>query len=479
VELNENGVSEPGQVATGDSQSRNGRAMLMVVCVAAQAATLAITWPLWETRESPPHLPLINVPQMPFGGILACSLALVLFRPRLGVWFHIAMLAVACVFDQWRIQPQLIGIAVLMLATVEPWGPAVAKSFLIAMWFWSGLHKLLSPDWLGQVSWNLVQTLPLDPKTWHGPFAHSVAFGEILLSVLAIFRPRWAAIGCVLLHTGIAVFLSPWVHNWNVSVIPWNLCTAVVGYWVLYTAPTFRAQSVPQRVVAAALIITPAGFYAGWVDHAFAHVLYSNNVPYGLITTDEGLRPIAPWGPFRAALPHTRRALRQYFTVVAKRGSKLHIADPRLGLEDTYFLKCSDGEVVEIDRARFLLPDSDEVAGVESDDPRAVFALSQAGVRLLKRTAEGMIYAVEVAPKNYDAVLLRHLHGLPNVEQLQLAGCNVVDDDLRLLLGCDKLEGIGLNNTKVTDAGVTYLAKLPRLNYMELENTGTSVKSRP
>jgi hypothetical protein len=452
---------------------------LTIVCVVAQAATLVITWPLWQTRESPPHLPAIDLPQIPFGGFLAGSLALILFRPRLGVRLHIGVLIVSCLFDQWRLQPQVIGIAMLMIASVETWGPAVAKAYLIAMWFWSGVHKLLSPDWHGQVSWDLLQSLPFDPEAWHAPFAYSLACGEILLSVLAIVRPRWAASGCVLLHSSIALFLSPWVHNWNVSVIPWNLCTAVVGFWVLSTAPTFRSQSLPQWAVAAVLFIAPAGFYAGWVDHAFAHVLYSNNVPYGLITDDDGVKPIARWGPFRAAFPHTRRAFRQYFEVTAKPGSKLHLADPRPWLPDAYFLKRSGGDVVEIDRSRFLSPDDGEVAGIESDNPRSVFALSQGGARMLKRTAEGMIYAVEIAPSNYHVGLLRQLRGLPNLEQLQLAGCDVDDDDLRLLDGCDNLRGIGLNGTKITDVGIKHLAKLPRLDYMELENTATTTGAKP
>jgi hypothetical protein len=264
-----------------------------------------------------------------------------------------------------------------------------------------------------------------------------------------------------------------------VSVVPWNLCTAIVGYWILAVAPSFRAQSRLQWAVAAVLVVAPAGFYAGWVDHAFAHVLYSDNVPYGLMTTAEGAKPIARWGSFGVPFPHTRRALRQHFAMTADPGSKLHIADPRHWLPDAYFLKRVGGEVVEIDRARFLSSDDGGFSGIESDDPRAVFALSQAGARMLKRTADSMIYAVEIPPDRYHAALLRHLHRLPNVEQLQLAGCDVADDDLRLLVGCDNLQGIGLNDTNVTDAGLIHLSKLPRLNYRELENTGTSGKSRP
>lgn len=455
------------------------RDWMIVACVVAQAVTLVITWPLWQTRESPPHLPAIALPQIPFGWILACSLVLILFRPRIGVRIHIGVLVVSCLFDQWRLQPQVIGIAMMMIATVETWGPAVAKSFLIAMWFWSGLHKLLSPDWLGHVSWDLLQSLPIDVKTWHAPFAYTVAFGEILLGVLAIVRPRWAAVGCLALHSSIALFLSPWVHDWNISVIPWNLCTAVVGYWILSSGPAFRTQSWIQWAAAGLLLILPAGFYIGWVDHCFAHVLYSDNVPYGLITTNSGLQPFARWGDFRVPFPHTRRLFRQYFEITAKPGWKLHVSDPRAWLPDTYYLKQSDGAVIEIEQARFLSSDGDEVAGVESDNPRSMFALSQGGVRMLKRTADGMIYAVEIAPNDYRADLLGYLRGLPNLEQLQLAGCNVADDDLRLVTSCTNLRDIGLNDTKVTAVGIQFLTKLPRLDYMELENTPASRKTKP
>ena len=453
---------------------KSARDWMIVACVAAQAATLVITWPLWQTRELPPRLP-----QIPFGWILACSLMLILFRPRIGVRIHIGVLIVSCLFDQWRLQPQVIGIAMMMIATVETWGPAVAKSFLIAMWFWSGLHKLLSPDWLGHVSWDLLQSLPIDAKNWHALFAYTVAFSEILLGVLAIVRPQRAAVGCLALHSSIALFLSPWVHDWNISVIPWNLCTAVVGFWILSSAPAFRTQSRTQWTAAALLFILPAGFYIGWVDHCFAHVLYSDNVPQGLITTNNGLQPVARWGNFRAPFPHTQRLFRQYFKITAKPGWKLQVADPRAWLPDTYFLKQADGAVIEIDRARFLSSRGDEVTGVESDNPRSTFALSQDGARMLKRTVDGMIYAVEIAPNKYHANMLRQLHGLPNLEQLQLAGCNVADDDLRLLVGCANLRGIGLNDTKVTDVGIQSLAKLPRLDYMELENTPASRKSKP
>ncbi len=448
---------------------------MLVVALAAEAVTIGRTWALWQTRDNPPHLPIISLPQFPFGVFLIGSLAIALVRPRLGVWLHVTLLGVACAFDQWRLQPQIIGMAMLMIATVETWGPAVVKSYLISMWLWSGIHKLLSPDWMSHASWNLLESLPLrDVGTWHLPFAVGVAVAEITLGLLAIFRPRWAAVGCIALHSCIAVTLSPLLLDWNMSVIPWNVAIAIVGNWILRTAPPFFAQSASELAVAGILILMPIGFYAGVVDHAFAHVLYSANVPYGVVTTKEGMVPIPRYGSFGAAFLHSHRTLRQYFELVAPVGSKLHIVDPRYGLSDSYFIKSANGDAIAIDQSTFASNVGGQIAGVFADDPRSIFALSRAKARMLKRTAEGMIYAVEVQPQSYRPELLDLLCGVPNLEQLQLAGCDVTDADLQRLVGCRNLRGIGLNNTEVTELGLETLRKLPKLTYWELQSASST-----
>jgi hypothetical protein len=454
------------------------RYFLLVVCVAAQVATLTITWPLWEVRNTPAHLPAVDLLQMPFGWLLVLSLAVVLLLPRIGSRLYLAVLLASFVFDQYRIQPQVIGTAILMIGVVENRAREFARWYLVALWFWSGLHKLLSVDWLGHVSWGILATLSLESDALHIFFAYAVAFGEMALGLTAILRPRWAAIACILLHVGIAALLSPWVLHWNFSVIPWNLCTAVVGAWLMWTwQPSFPRSAVGWGM-AALVFLSPVGFYLGWVDPAFAYVLYSDNVPRGLITSDAQLIPIKGWGSLQVPFPAAPRLLRQYFDRTAKPNSKLHIADPRPWLEDTYFWKRADGATVQISRQRFLTAGPEEIAGVELDNPRSIFALSRAGARMLKRTEDGMIYAVEIPSDRYDASLLDHLHGLPNLEQLQLAGCPVTDDDLRRLETCDNLWGIGLNATKVTDSGVLFLTRLPKLQHFELEDTNTSVTMR-
>ena len=96
------------------------RYLLLLVAVLAQLLTLIITWPLWNVREQIPHLPVFDflAPQLPFGWVLAMTLAVIPFRPKLGVWLHFAVMLVACLFDQMRTQPQFLANWILMLATL-------------------------------------------------------------------------------------------------------------------------------------------------------------------------------------------------------------------------------------------------------------------------------------------------------------------------------------------------------------------------
>lgn len=444
---------------------------LLLLCALGQAITIAITWPLWQQRENPPHLPLVDLPQIPFGWILAISLIVVAVRPRLGVGLHALALLTSFAFDQFRTQPQFIATAVLMIAVADKRASFLGRWFLVSMWFWSGLHKFLSPDWLGPGSWNFVAALGLNQQRYHEVFAILIALVEISQGVLAVIRPRFAAISCVLLHCGIVMFLSPWMYDWNVSVIPWNLCTAVVGCWLLWNANPVLPRTALEVTVAAILLVFPVGFYFGWVDHGIASVLYSDNLPRGLISSHEGISQITGWGTLRVPFPNERRLLLLYFERVAAPGAKLHLSDPRSWLPDAYYVKRADGSVTEISEKRFFETTEKEAAGIALDSRRSISALSQAGARMLKRTTGSMIYAVQIPPAKYDPKLLKHLEELPNLEQLQLAGCAVSDNDLAQLKGLRRLIGIGLDDTNVTDLGIAHLKTLPRLTYIEHANT--------
>jgi hypothetical protein len=446
------------------------RYALLAVCVVAQAATVLITWPLWQARVDPPTLPVVDLPDWSFGYAMLASLALVLVRPRWGLVSHAVVLLVACLFDQLRTQPQFLALLILMAGCVSVPGSRVARWFLAAMWFWAGLHKLLSPDWWTTVTSWMIGPLQLDEATWLRPVALGVAAVEIALGLAACWRPRWAAILCVAVHVGIAVYLTPWLLDWNVSVIPWNLCSAVVGCWLMWTAEAGLPRLRWELAVAAMLFLMPIGFYPGVVDHGVANVLYSDNLPRGLMTLDGNPREIEGWGALRVPFPNERRFLRRYFERVARPGDKLHISESRPWLDDVYFVMTDTGAARPIDAEAFHAADNGP-PGVALDNRRSIFALVRAGAKLLRRTPESMIYAAEIPPDKYHPDMLPLLAGLPNLEQLQLVGCDVRDDDLRHLTGLRNLQGIGLSQTPITDEGLAHLRGLPRLIVIEYNGT--------
>ncbi|QDU77180.1 hypothetical protein Pan97_42420 [Bremerella volcania] len=471
--------SETADVLTGAQPMVLGlptvRYGLLVVAVIAQAATILITWPLWQVRETPVHMPLVDLPQIPFGGWMLATLILVLIRPRMGLAVHVASLLLSFVFDQYRTQPQFIANAVLMLATIENVGVVIVRWFLASLWLWAGTHKLLSPDWFSFGSWYMVQSLHVNPEDFQMLFAYGVALGEISVGLLAIFRPRWAAIPCVLMHVGIVIFLSPLFYNHNVSVVPWNLATATIGCWVMWNAPSIRPQRRWEWIVAAVLLVYPAGFYLGLVDHGIASVLYSNHLPEGMITTKEGTEKISGWGDLRVPFPNERRLLALYFQRSSQPGDKLHVSEPRPWLGDKYFVLDADGNLVEQTREQFIQGSDNEVYGMEVENRRIHFLLARAGVKKVRREEQSTIYAVEIPPQRYRPELLEMLAGLPNLEQINLGGCEVTDEDLKRLPLLPKLVGIGLTDTPVTNASIETLLKQPQLKVIEYQQSNMTL----
>lgn len=477
---------------------------LLVYAILAQLATVIITWEVWQIRVDPPNLPLTSLPQAPFAIPMVLTLVFMLVDPRRGFWAHVMLLVVASVFDQFRMQPQFLAIVMLMLACVHVRGIILSRWFMAALWLWAGLHKLISPHWFAHASYWIVSRIGLvegyDQTTTHHAFAYAIGFGEIAIGLLAIFRPKWATIPCVLMHLSIIALLA--TLSWNYSVIPWNIATAIVGSWVMWKSGTKidtrqniggnetsktsqeRQQLITPRllsvVVATVFLIAPAGFYFGCLDHGYASVLYSDFVPRALITGKDNLREIKGWAPVHVPFPYERRTHKQFFEAIAKEGDKLHITDPRPALDDQFF-RLSAGEAMPIERSEFFAQQEGSLPGIGIDDRWARFQLLKHGTfkqRWYKAPTEQednlIMYAYTLDPKKYDPIVLSYLKGMPNLTQLQLAGCPVSDRDIKQVSELSQLIGIGLNNTAVTDAGLQHLRKLRRLRILEVENTAIS-----
>lgn len=452
---------------------------LLVFGAVCQALTVWITLPLWGERASPPNLPTFPLPPFEFAWPVFGSLVLILILPRPGMALHWVLLIAAGVFDQFRLQPQFYAIAVLMSACVWPSWHNLVRWFLVSTWLWAGLHKLVSADWFGHASyWLLQRTGFQEAYDYHTAFAVSVALSELAVGVLACVKPRWATIGCVTMHLGIMLMLSPIALDWNESVQPWNATMAVIGGWVMWTTAEAWPQTWFQRGLGVAWLVVPLGFFVGWVDHGFCGVLYSDSLPRGQITMAEGTQRIRGWGDLHVPFPNERRTLRMYFEQSASPGDFLHISDPRYLLDDLYFVLDGDGVAQEISAGDFyngtFATDSGPPYGVGLDELRAIFSLREAGVKMLRESPGKPVFAVAFSPENFDPRLLRSLKGLPNIRQVQLAGTDVSDADLQNLRVLQMLTGVGLNNTAISDAGLLGLGTLPFLSVVEHEGTSIS-----
>ncbi len=117
-----------------------------IVLVWCQAATVLITWPLWQVHHSPPMLPALPLPSFDLGVPLLLSLVVVLLSPMRGVVILSVLVLYAVLSDQTRLQPEVISLVLLLWGTL-PYATAktIARTHLVALWFWAGLNKLFSP----------------------------------------------------------------------------------------------------------------------------------------------------------------------------------------------------------------------------------------------------------------------------------------------------------------------------------------------
>ena len=480
----------------------------LFVCVSAQLVTFLISWPAWQARpllaNVTPNLPWIaGTPQFSTGILLVASLVLVLLSPRkLGMLIHLAILVAAMFMDQLRCQPQVLAVAFLMAGCVWPRARRIAAWYLIAMWTWAGVHKIMSPDWWGLVSHYMLSEIQIrtgagfNPTNYYKIFAAIVAISEVATGLLAWLRPKLGAIACVLLHLGICGFLL--LLDWNFSVLPWNLCTAIVGPWLIWksVSPETDAaeqgdakQKIPtpqklrrllprnvwEKSAVIFLLLVPIGFYFGLIRHGLAHVLYSNNTPLVLVNRLDQVEFIDCWEELEFPFPIALKPSLDYFRLTGEPGESLHFRNQHSWLPaDQYFRHQGDQHIRKISKREFLA-DQDELFHFSVvDDPRKIFQLELAGATMKRRREQDVVYAIEFPPDKFEPQQLGLLSGIPNIEQIQLGGCRLTDEDLDLIPTLRKLYGIGLDRTQITDEGLGYLAKHKLLLILEYEGTAIS-----
>jgi hypothetical protein len=310
------------------------------ILVGCQAATILITWRLWQTRASPPLLPALELLQLDLGPVLLASLGLVLVRPGLGVATHAVALGLAMALDQSRIQPEFVSLALLMIGTLDsPACVLIARAHLVALWFFAGFHKLVSAGYyVGAVPRLFSGLVGLDPP-WPLIFdlvRAGLALSEMGLGVMAAVprTRRIAAFGAAALHLGILALFVLRVRS-NAAVWPWNVALAASGFYFLWNwrasvTEDLRVASRWVRVAVAGLLLSPVGFYAGYVDAYLAHCLYCRSAPRAWIVSADGVsRGIDTSVALGVPFPLTPRLFLAYFARAGRPGDRLIVDDPR------------------------------------------------------------------------------------------------------------------------------------------------------
>ena len=351
------------------------RTLVRWLVTACQFASILLTWPLWQVRRDaslPPNLPIFDAGlfdaglldrlQVPFGETLLLTLVMALLWPRVGSYCHAAVLAAAILFDQMRIQPEFISLAILLVGTISRRGPLLfARGHLISLWFWAGFHKLLSPEYLQTTGPDLVQGLLPDANTRVAVLLGiGAALAEMALGLAAIIprTRRGVPLAAAVLHVIALVTLVS--RGWNSAVWPWNLALAAAGYgffagwheplWPGSAAggvqilaacrvqPSISSTSPVRlwlcRVLLVVWMLYPAMFYVNLCDGYLAWCVYASNVPEAVIYDAD-----APDGerlfdrayeslnvPFSPAV----RLVGQHFRRRGQPDDRLEIADPRL-----------------------------------------------------------------------------------------------------------------------------------------------------
>jgi hypothetical protein len=329
----------PSEDAVAPSASDPHRAVACRAWIAAMAIwTIVLTWPLWTTRDFPPLLPALELPEFRhYGGLLLLAAAAFVVWPRAGWAAFVSVSAAAMIDDQTRMQPQIVSFWFLMLGSLRyPTARLLALAHVFSLWFFSGLHKLLSPGYFEIVApW---QWRSIFPDAFPGATSYWCAFGtaaacfEMILALsLLVRRLKWVTSVCTaLLHVGIVATLVR--MHWNSAVWPWNLTLAVVVPVWLLTGPVQRRPSIAGLAGCAVVVLSPLLFYVGMLDPYVAHCLYTHNVPRAMMYPG-GERPYdldaRSLDRLNVPMPPCHRLYEEFFRRVARDGDALVVKDPR------------------------------------------------------------------------------------------------------------------------------------------------------
>lgn len=302
-----------------------------------------VTWDLWFERTSPPNLALAGpLSAVPFGPLLCGVAVLAVAVPRWAATAHAALLVLAVLGDQVRLQPEFVSLAMLLL--VGAWAPRsleIGRWHLTTLWAWAGIHKILSLGWPSGGA-AFIAAATGEPRL-RPVVAVLVPLCEVGLAGLALSTRTWhiLRLAAPVFHLGIVLTLVK--ADWNLAVWPWNLALAAAAPALFRSPSTLeRTPGVPRSPLVAAtaalLAIYPLGFYFGYSNAYLSHNLYSSNSAEASICPPEPGRcapaPFSTWERLNVPLPPERRLFIAWFDTICTPGQRLRIDGPQTRLSE-------------------------------------------------------------------------------------------------------------------------------------------------
>ncbi|HLJ48349.1 MAG TPA: DoxX family protein [Bryobacteraceae bacterium] len=274
----------------------------------ALIAGLLLSYKLWMSSRSYPSTPVWHGLKSPsdvfdyivYIGILLCAaFAAILRRPTLPLAVGVALIAVACFFDQSRLQPWVFQYALLTIALARYSNSNreqrdqvsllnICRLIVAAIYFWSGLQKLnhgFADDVFPAMLKPLVQMFPSAGGAVQN-LGGLAAFAESAMGLGLLFRStqRVSVICAVGMHVFIVASLGPFDQNFNSVIWPWNILMIILDILLFWKTSDFSVEDVltirrgPFHVVVLLVVgVAPVlSFFGAW-DNYLSWALYSGN----------------------------------------------------------------------------------------------------------------------------------------------------------------------------------------------------------
>jgi len=313
--------------------SRHGSDPVVAAAALAQVATIVVTWGLWQDRTTPVPIPVVDaLAPLPFGPLLVVSALGAVIRPRIFGPLQCALVALAVLADQTRLQPEIVSLAMLMTAPAfGPAGRQLARWALAAMWLWAGIHKALSYGWTDWYASQVAADVGQPDAT--SLIATGVPILEISLGLTALWRRTWPVTrwGGAATHIGILLWLSPLLASRNIAVWPWNAALVVAAFALFAPGEaTWPGARRPWGVAAAlTLLLGPAAYYRTGELAYLSHHLYSVSVPDAIVCGPNGCTgDLTDTSGLRVPFPPHPMAFRARFERTCEPGDRLTITWP-------------------------------------------------------------------------------------------------------------------------------------------------------